>query len=71
MSEIVNWKALDKNVLVVAVKRVTGEWAAYIKNTPGDNYEKELENVKRWGSKLSEGIARVIFPMYQEYDYAW
>lgn len=71
MSEIVNWKALDINVLVVAVKRVEGYWCAYIKNCLGDNHEKELEEVKSWGSKLSEKIALAIFPMYEGIPYAY
>lgn len=71
MSEIINWKALDVKVLVVAVKRVPGEWCAYIKDTPGDNHEAELERVKAWGSKLSEKVALAIFPMYEGTPYAW
>lgn len=71
MSEIINWKALDLHVPVVAVKRVEGCWCAYIKNCPGDNHERELEEVKKWGSKLSKETALTIFPMYEEIPYAW
>ena len=71
MSTIINWKALDIKVLVVAVKRVEGYWCAYIKDTPGDSHERELERVLAWGSKLSEEIARAIFPIYAEIPYAW
>jgi len=71
MVEIINWKALDIKVLVVAVKRIPGEWCAYIKDTPGNNHEAELEQVKSFGSKLSEKIALAIFPMYAGIPYAW
>ena len=71
MSKIINWKALDRQVLVVAVKRIPGEWCAYIKNCPGENHEKELEEVKAWGSKLREEIALTIFPMYEGTPYAY
>lgn len=71
MSKIINWKALDLHVLVVAVKRDEGCWCAYIKDTPGDNYEKELERVKNHGNKLPKTIALAIFPMYEEIPYAW
>ncbi len=71
MSEIINWKALAQTVLVVAVKRVPGEWCAYIKDTPGESHERELERVRAYGAKLSEKIALAIFPMYEGTPYAW
>jgi len=71
MSEIINWKALDTTVLVVAVKRIPGEWCAYIKGVPGENHEKELPIVKSYGAKLSEKVALAIFPMYEGIPYAW
>lgn len=71
MSEIADWKALDSTVLVVAVKRVPGEWCAYIKGVPGENHERELEIVKKWGAKLHEKIALVIFPQFEGTPYAW
>ena len=61
MSEIVDWRALDQHVLVVAVKRIPGEWCAYIKDTPGMNHEAELEEVRAWGSKLPKEIAEAVF----------
>ena len=71
MSELINWRALDRKVLVVAVKRIPGEWCAYIKDVPGENHERELENVKSYGSKLSRAVAVAIFPMYEDLPYAW
>lgn len=71
MSEIADWKALDRTVLVVAVKRIPGEWCAYIKGVPGDSHERELADVKKWGNKLSEKVALAIFPQFEGTPYAW
>lgn len=71
MSEIADWKALDITVLVVAVRRIPGEWCAYIKGVPGISHMKELEIVKRWGSKLPENVALAIFPQFEGTPYAW
>jgi len=58
-------RALDVNVLVVAVRRVEGTWCAYIKNVPGDNYEAEADKVQRLGSKLPAYVARCLFPFVE------
>ena len=71
MTEVADYKALDRTVLVVAVKRIPGEWCAYIKGVPGENHKSELEMVKKWGSKLSESVALVIFPQFKGTPYAW
>ena len=47
---VVNWKALDSTVIVIAVKRVEGTWASYIKGVPGESHYKEVEIVKKWGA---------------------
>ena len=61
-SEIIAIRALDINVLVVAVWRVEGAWCAYIKNVPGFSHELEAEEVRKNGSKLAPKIAKAIFP---------
>ena len=71
MSKIVDYKALDIHVLVVAVQRVEGAWCAYIKNVEGDDHASEAYVVKAWGSKLSERIALAIFPRFEGTPYAW
>jgi len=71
MSELADWIALDQKVIVVAVKRIPGEWCAYIKNVPGQRHIDELEEVKSWGSKLHERIALAIFPQFEGTPYAW
>ena len=69
--EIVDYRALHHDVLVVAVKRAHGEWCAYIKAVPGDSHEREKEEVARHGGKLSEKVALAIFPRFFGTPYAW
>ena len=61
MSKLLNWRALDTKVLVVAVKRVEGTWCAYIGAVPGESHEEELQQVKDYGSKLSKEVADAVF----------
>ena len=68
---VVDWRALDSTVLVIAVKRVEGTWCSYIKGVPGENHDRELEIVKKWGAKLPEHIALVLFPKFEGIPYAW
>ena len=69
-STMMRYRALDSKVLAVAVKRVEGAWCAYIGAVPGDNHGREVEQVFKWGSKLSEDVAKAIFPGV-EMPYAW
>ena len=73
MSEIVDYRALDRKVLCVAVKRVEGAWCAYIGAVAGNSHKDELDQVKRYGAKLPEDIALAVFPKLQklELPYAW
>jgi len=73
MSEIIDYRALDRKVLCVAVKRVEGAWCAYIGAVPGESHIAELDQVKRHGAKLPEDIALVVFPKLGklELPYAW
>jgi len=71
MSEIADWRALDTTVLVVAVKRIPGEWCAYIKGVPGNSHEREIQDVKAYGNKLPESVALAIFPQFKGTPYAW
>ena len=63
------WRALDKNVLVVAKEGAIGDWAAYIGAVPGNNHHDEYERVAALGSKLPESIANELFPSYKSWDY--
>ena len=68
---IADWRALDRRVLVVAVKRIPGEWCAYIGAVPGESHLKEIQHVRKYGSKLSESIALTLFPQFKGVPYAW
>lgn len=61
--------ALAMRVLAVANTRVEGAWSAYIDAVPGMNHAAEEEEVLRHGSKLSEGVARLLFPLFNELSY--
>ena len=65
------YKALSPRVLVVAsVDDNVKEWAVYIDSVPGKNHKDEFVEVAKWGDKLPEQIAAVIFPDLDE-EYKW
>lgn len=68
---IADYKILARTVIVVAVKRIPGEWCAYIKDVPGENHEREIELVRKWGAKLREDLALFLFPQFRGTPYAW
>lgn len=63
------WMALDMRVLVVAREGGIRDWAAYIGAVPGEDHDLEWEEVARHGSKLSEELARVLFPSFRRLRY--
>ena len=54
--------ALDRRVLVVAVEGEVKDWAAYICAVEGTNHDREVESVYRHGTKISREIAEFLFP---------
>jgi hypothetical protein len=71
-----NWKphitrtALASRVLVVATTRIECAWSAYCDGVEGMDHDKEFYPVIKQGSKLSEHIARAIFPQFKSVPYA-
>ena len=63
-------RALACRVLVVATTRVEFAWCAYCDAVPGINHDSEADAVLDHGSKLSEKLARVLFPQFEEIPYA-
>lgn len=55
-------RILASDVLVVAKPGCHGDWAAYIGGVMGRNHDDEWLAVENYGKKLSEHIARCIFP---------
>lgn len=62
--------ALDYRVIAAASTRIEGTWKAYIGAVEGINHNNEYEEVLKYGSQLSEEIARTIFPSFSEIPYA-
>lgn len=60
------WKALDINVVVVAIQGGVKDWSAYIGAVPGDNHEKEWRSVADHGTKLPKEFAFLLFPNWAE-----
>lgn len=65
--EIIGMRALAQRVLAVAVSRLDapGAWTAYIDAVPGDSHKREAGIVCRDGDKLSEEMARLLFPRFE------
>jgi len=63
------YKALDKQVLVVAVEGHVGDWAAYAGAVRGLSHESEWREVASHGSKLPEEFARLLFPAFEDLVY--
>jgi hypothetical protein len=57
---IVCTRALSRKVLCVAMKRIDG-WCAYVDAVEGKNHAKEAEDVAKYGSKLTSGVASEVF----------
>jgi len=68
--EILQTRALAKDVLVVAILEGVGDWSAYIGAVQGINHDVEQFEVAKFGNKLPEDIARLIFPQVA-CDYKW
>jgi len=60
--EQTTYVALACDVVAVAITRQEGKWCAYCKAVRGFSHEDEWQEVLRTGEKLSETIAKAIFP---------
>ena len=67
---LIRVRALATQVLCVAQTRIEGAWAAYCDSVPGINHDHEYAQVLKFGSKLPEDIARVIWPEFKDIPYA-
>ena len=63
-------RALHRNVLCVATTRVECAWSAYCGPVPGRSHEREYHSVLAEGDKLSESVARAVFPEFEPIMYA-
>lgn len=62
--------ALHMNVLCVATTCVEGTWRAYCAPVPGRRHSDEEEPVLQYGEKLSQDVARALFPHLEGIPYA-
>lgn len=63
------YRALGRQVLVVAVPGQIGDWAAYIGAVPGVSHEKEVGEVAMHGDKLTKALASILFPRFDPAAY--
>lgn len=63
-------RGLAQRVLAVAQTRIEGAWSAYIDAVPGKRHDEESGAVLEHGQKLSEAVARAMFPMFDQIPYS-
>ena len=61
MSKILDYRALDTRVLVVAVEGEIHDWTAYIGAVNGRSHVEEIESVAAHGTKLPKNLALAMF----------
>jgi hypothetical protein len=59
------WKALASTVIAVAVEGNYKDWTAYIGGVQGKNHDLEWKEVLKWGAKLPQNIAEILFPDFK------
>lgn len=64
-----DWRALSRRVLAVAKEGGCSDWGCYIDAVAGNNHEAEVEDVYRYGAKVSKEIAEVLFPNFKDLRY--
>ena len=64
-----DYRALSQRVLAVAKEGYVDDWACYIDAVEGNNHEAEVEEVYRYGAKVSKEIAEVLFPNFKDLRY--
>ena len=67
----ISYHAIASNVLVAARTRIECAWAAYVDAVPGYDHDQEWQAVLDHGSKLSEHVARAMFPQFKDVPYAY
>jgi hypothetical protein len=61
---------LASRVLIVANTRIEGAWCCYADAVQGMDHQYEYQEVLATGSKVSERIARAVFPEFEGIPYA-
>lgn len=63
-SQKIQYKALSRRVLVVAVMGEVDDWAAYIDAVQGRSHIKEYKRVAEVGTKIPYWMAKTLFPNF-------
>jgi len=66
----IGYKAIHRQVLVIARARHEGTWKSYVTPVPGKNHEEELRRWREHGSQMTEAQARPFFPQLKDLPYA-
>jgi len=66
----IRWKAIHRQVLLVAVLRIEGKWKCYVVVVPGENHDEEYKLWARDGVDIGERLARAAYPEYADIPYA-
>lgn len=61
---------LHSKVLCVAKTRVEGMWCAYCGPVRGECHDEEYQWVLQHGQKMTEDVARALWPQFKEVPYA-
>jgi hypothetical protein len=57
-------RALDRQVLAVAVPGAIGDWAVYVGAVTGHSHEREAAEVASEGAKQTRAVAAFLFPQF-------
>jgi len=60
----------NEAVMVVARTRIEGSWAAFVDAAPRVSFTFDTEHVLDHGTKMTEGVARGLFPEFHDRPYA-
>ena len=66
----IRWKAIHRDVLLVAVPRIEGTWRCYVTVVPGTSHDEEWYLWEREGVDVGERLARAAYPEYADVPYA-
>jgi hypothetical protein len=60
--QIIDYRVLDRRILVVAKEKIPNEWVVYIGVVAGVSHGREIQGVIDYGSVIDGVLARFLFP---------
>ncbi|MEE8489901.1 MAG: hypothetical protein V3S43_06160 [Acidimicrobiia bacterium] len=67
---VIVYRTLGPDILAAARTRIEGTWAAYIGSAPSSRHEDDVNLILAQGAKLTEEVARAVFPKFNGVEYA-